>query len=733
LRALGLRALPITLLLLAAGGQLRADWTASGRFVYLDRENAVNGFTGSESPLPIRLADLEVVDPNESGSKKILATGVTDVDGFFSIPVVDVDVRDVYVRAITRSDETADLHIDVRSNVTGQPVHYAAATAPVAGHDPSTSVDFGTAEVQIGQGGEAFNIYDQMLRGMDYLAYLNGSRPGGGDHLKTLWALDNGTAAAFYSFEQITLRDTAGYDDTVILHEMGHYAVDIYSDSSSPAGPHGFTQCAQDIRLAFDEGFASYWGNSAIRHSGAPRSHVYLRSNGAPGPGNAVRVADLETDTTYLCEGTTSEVNVFVTLWDIVDGPSTPDDTPDVDDLPHDQLDLDDAEIWQVMTDAIPGALQISLEDFWDGWFLPPVQNGFRPEMIGIADHVSIEFYDDLQEVNNASAQATEISTDGFPVHATFFSDPELDGAGAPDPDYYSFVGVTDFAYLAETKNLRSGADTLLEILDSDGQTVLASNDDRSATDVSSSIDWTAPRDDLFFVRVTQQSSLGIYGSYDLIVAAQGLVDVDGDGFGPTQDCDDTDPSSYPTAPELCDGRDNDCDDVVPPDEVDADGDGVLNCADNCPGTSNASQVDADTDGLGDDCDNCVFVFNPQQSDFDGDSQGDLCDTDDGRITLFFFNPDRLDWDPETGFDFWNSYRGDLDVLRTTGVYTQQPGSNSLALRACGLIDPYMDDPIPPAAGSAAFFLTTLVSGGIENSLGTDSAGLPRPNDNPCP
>ncbi len=38
------------------------------------------------------------------------------------------------------------------------------------------------------------------------------------------------------------------------------------------------------------------------------------------------------------------------------------------------------------------------------------------------------------------------------------------------------------------------------------------------------------------------------------------VVDNDEDGFSPPDDCDDNDDTVYPNAPELCDGKDNDCD-----------------------------------------------------------------------------------------------------------------------------------------------------------------------------
>jgi hypothetical protein len=130
--------------------------------------------------------------------------------------------------------------------------------------------------------------------------------------------------------------------------------------------------------------------------------------------------------------------------------------------------------------------------------------------------------------------------------------------------------------------------------------------------------------------------------------------------------------------------------------------------------------------------DNCPG-YNPAQTDLDLDGEGDLCDLDDGLIHSVWSDPETLAWQPETGFDAWNVYFGDLAVLRQSGVYTQAPGSNPLAARACALGEVWLDDPALPPEGQVRFDLITGVAAGAEGSLGRNSDGVERSNANPCP
>jgi len=67
------------------------------------------------------------------------------------------------------------------------------------------------------------------------------------------------------------------------------------------------------------------------------------------------------------------------------------------------------------------------------------------------------------------------------------------------------------------------------------------------------------------------------------------VVDADGDGYGEDEDCDDRDGAISPSAPEICDGLDNDCDGRI--DDADDSVDAT---------TGSSGFADADGDGFGD-------------------------------------------------------------------------------------------------------------------------------------
>ena len=151
----------------------------------------------------------------------------------------------------------------------------------------------------------------------------------------------------------------------------------------------------------------------------------------------------------------------------------------------------------------------------------------------------------------------------------------------------------------------------------------------------------------------TGTDAAGAAALYQGDVPTTPIPDCDGDGDGTLRnlDCDDRNPAIEPGAVEVCNLRDDDCDNLVDEGLVcnfaDADADGIFddgnhsgvvgdarctggatqNCDDNCQLSSNASQADGDADSRGDSCDNCAAIANADQADGDSDAVGSVCDS----------------------------------------------------------------------------------------------------------
>ncbi|MCP4872605.1 MAG: hypothetical protein GY898_28270 [Proteobacteria bacterium] len=95
-----------------------------------------------------------------------------------------------------------------------------------------------------------------------------------------------------------------------------------------------------------------------------------------------------------------------------------------------------------------------------------------------------------------------------------------------------------------------------------------------------------------------------------------GEVDADADGWLSCEDCDDSEAVMFPGNPEVCDGLDNDCDGAVPADEGDADGNGVLDCAEvTCSGNGMTWELIAHDAALNADRVGCGGICQPYAGD----------------------------------------------------------------------------------------------------------------------
>ena len=132
-------------------------------------------------------------------------------------------------------------------------------------------------------------------------------------------------------------------------------------------------------------------------------------------------------------------------------------------------------------------------------------------------------------------------------------------------------------------------------------------------------------------------------GCLATLATCMGQVDADGDGWWAGSDCNDSDTNTFPSADEICDGVDNDCDGNV--DEgltvtyyTDADADGFGVDGTEITGTCTQPPGTATQGGDCDDADDTVFPNAPELCDgIDNDCNGE---TDDNAGILYFTDAD---------------------------------------------------------------------------------------------
>ena len=147
------------------------------------------------------------------------------------------------------------------------------------------------------------------------------------------------------------------HDDSVVLHEIGHWVEDAYGTYDNPGGFHDRQRMAPT--LAWSEGFAT-WFQGALR--GAPDFVD-------PRPGGFVYLLDLETPVSTAfgteagaLDGRLSEALVYGLLWDLTDAPAQDDDPTGA----SESAVL--SRVVQILADRDLGPPGADLVDFLNGW-----------------------------------------------------------------------------------------------------------------------------------------------------------------------------------------------------------------------------------------------------------------------------------------------------------------------------------------------------------------------------
>jgi hypothetical protein len=120
---------------------------------------------------------------------------------------------------------------------------------------------------------------------------------------------------------------------------------------------------------------------------------------------------------------------------------------------------------------------------------------------------------EDAYETDDSSSSASSIPTNGTPQTHNI--------CGQGDQDWIKFNASEGNAYIVSTSNLGSWVDTYLELYGTDGETLLASDDNGGAEFAASEITWFAPSDGTYYVRARDNDPnlAGSSAVYDLAIA----------------------------------------------------------------------------------------------------------------------------------------------------------------------------------------------------------------------
>lgn len=339
--------------------------TVSGLIQYENRPYNEIG-NGSDFPelKPVRFADFEIIRASDNF---VLASGETNADGTYEA-TFDATNNDQIVLKCYAYQENYNYNIKVIDSQSNKQFASSANTQIIG------SNIFLNLNITEADNAGAFNILDTVIRGSDKVKELNSSVP---PLISVIWerGINSGTG---YANNTIVLNgssdDPDEYDDSVILHEYGHFVADKYSYDHSPGGGHQSIDENQDIRLSWSEGWATYFGGLTRNNS----KYVDIRYD----KDTKIQITgwhDIENldsnagSLSSFAQGQDTEVSVSSILWDIYD---STDDTGDI-------LSLGAQSIWDVFSQFKP-FYDCVFEDFYRDFFANSLNEAYRVQVNNI-------------------------------------------------------------------------------------------------------------------------------------------------------------------------------------------------------------------------------------------------------------------------------------------------------------------------------------------------------------
>ena len=342
--------------------------TISGGATYQARQvftSGGGGLGGAGSAMPIRYAEVKVIN-NTTGATVQCAE--TDSSGNYSFIVPQSST--VYTVKISARARNSHAKVDVFDDPRYNNYYSIQGTFTATGGVTLSTINAGVTGSVLGG---AFNILDQIVDANAYLTSTVGNCSGSLSgcanfsvsstlpKLNVYWKLgfnpneyySSSSPLSFYlpgysrlfilggSNGDVDSSDTDHFDNSVVLHEYGHFLEDAAFISDSPGGSHNGNKVI-DPRLAWSEG----WGNffqAAVRGD----NHYIDTIGNSSGATELAFYVDIESQTTdvpiYAGEGNFREFSVTRLLWDAID--NTPAESSS-----QDNIDSAFNQVWHALT-----------------------------------------------------------------------------------------------------------------------------------------------------------------------------------------------------------------------------------------------------------------------------------------------------------------------------------------------------------------------------------------------
>lgn len=246
-----------------------------------------------------------------SASGNVLGSSVTDDAGAFTITVNIGNATQVFVRALAEANNAAIVNAGTSNEYAVRGDDFALPPAGV--------VQRSLTATESNRGSGPFNILNEIKKANKLILGVDSGVLFPQITVNWSTTYSDGTYfsaekdAAFINGDRTI--DSDEFDDTVIVHEYGHFIAAKFSRDDSPGGPH-YLGAKMDVRLAWSEGWANFFG--CVCNS----TSQYIDTNSAGGFS-----FDVSNDAVDQ-PGVWNELSVASTLWDIFD--SKPANAPTV-------------------------------------------------------------------------------------------------------------------------------------------------------------------------------------------------------------------------------------------------------------------------------------------------------------------------------------------------------------------------------------------------------------------